>query len=106
MSALHAIPEAAAQIWVRGAAVEDCHKARVLAQYADDAELISPRVELPIAVGAEVAALRRASGQTVRSLCEQIGIRQPVTIRLPGKAVAPGRDWIAGSPIWRPSVLM
>jgi len=80
LSALHAIPEAAAQIWVRGAAVEECHKARVLAQYADDAELVSPRVELPVAVGAEVAALRRASGQTVRSICEKIGIRQPVTI--------------------------
>ena len=80
LSALHVIPEAAAQIWVRGAAVEECHKARVLAQYADDAELVSPRVELPIAVGAEVAALRRASGQTVRSICEKIGIRQPVTI--------------------------
>ncbi|MTW20544.1 DNA gyrase subunit B [Allochromatium palmeri] len=55
LNALHAIPEAAAQIWVRGAAVEDCHKARVLAQYADDAEFVSPRVELPVAVGAEVA---------------------------------------------------
>ena len=80
LSTLHAIPEAAAQIWVRGAAVEDCHKARVLAQYADEAEIVSSRVELPIAVGAEVAASRRASGQTVRSLCKQIGIRQPVTI--------------------------
>jgi len=80
LSALHAIPEAAAQIWVRGAAVEECHKARVLAQYADNAELVSPRVELPMVVGAEVATLRRASGQTVRSLCKQIGVRQPVTI--------------------------
>nr|WP_269468769.1 LAGLIDADG family homing endonuclease [Thiorhodospira sibirica] len=80
LSALHAIPEAAAQIWVRGIAVEDCHKARVLAQHADNAELISPRVELPQAVGAEVAALRRASGQPLRPLCEHIGIRQPVTL--------------------------
>ncbi len=80
LSVLHAIPEAAAQVWVRGAAVEDCHKARVLAQYADNAEFVAPRVELQAAVGAEVAALRRASGQTVRSICEQIGIRQPVTI--------------------------
>ncbi len=79
LTALHAIPEAAAQVWVRGAAVEDWFRARVREEHADRPELVGPRVEVPATVRSELARLRRGSGVSNVELCKAIGIRQPVT---------------------------
>ncbi|GIV60111.1 MAG: hypothetical protein KatS3mg043_1200 [Rhodothermaceae bacterium] len=76
---LHAVPEAARQVWVRGAGVEAWYRARVRAEYEDRPAMTAPRVSVPEAVGHRTAALRRASGRTNRDLCEAIGIRQPAT---------------------------
>src|SRR5262249_50296583 len=79
LRALHAIPEAARQIWLRGPAVEALYKGRVAEEYAARPEWSAPRVEIPLPVRSELAALRRAKGVANRALCETIGIRQPVT---------------------------
>ncbi len=79
MRMLHAVPEAAEQVWVRGPAVEAWYKARVVADYADQPEFTAPRVEVSTEVGLEMAALRRENGVSNRALCEAVGIRQPVT---------------------------
>jgi len=76
---LHAEPEAREQIWVRGPAVEEWYRTRILAEYADEPEQSAPRVEFPAEVRAELASLRRASGISNADLCRRIGIRQPVT---------------------------
>ncbi len=76
---LHAVPEAAEQVWVRGPGVEAWYREQVLAEYADRPEFVSPRVDVPAAVGAATAGLRRASDLTNQALCETVGIRQPVT---------------------------
>ncbi len=76
---LRAVPEAAAQIWVRGPAVIDWLKSKVRQRHAAKAEFVSPRVDVPSDVGHELAARRRASGLTNKQLCTAIGIRQPVT---------------------------
>jgi DNA gyrase subunit B len=77
---LWAVPKAAEQIWLRGPAVEDWCRAKVLARHGEGSDLTSPRVEIPEEVRQELAACRRASGLTHRELCEQVGVRQPVTI--------------------------
>jgi DNA gyrase subunit B len=79
MRVLHAVPQAAQQIWVRGPAVEDWFKARVLNKYSEQSGMTAPRVEIPPAVRAELVAIRRASGVTNQALCATVGIRQPVT---------------------------
>ena len=79
MRALHAVPQAARQIWVRGPAVEDWFKARVLNRHSEQSGITAPRVEIPPAVRAELTAIRRASGVTNQALCATVGIRQPVT---------------------------
>src|ERR1700683_575132 len=79
LRALHKVPEARDQIWVRGPAVEDWFKARVVEEYADRPEYSAPRVEFPAEVRQELASLRRASGISNVELCRRIGIRQPVT---------------------------
>jgi DNA gyrase subunit B len=76
---LWAVPAAARQIWVRGPAVTDWCRSKVLARHDPTADLTSPCVELPAAVRAELAARRRASGVSNQALCAAIGIRQPVT---------------------------
>src|SRR5271156_5570400 len=76
---LYLVPEAKAQIWVRGPAVEAWYKARVLGEYADRPEMSAPRVEIPPAVGQQLASMRRASGITNAELCRRVGIKQPVT---------------------------
>ncbi|RMF92147.1 MAG: DNA gyrase subunit B [Nitrospinota bacterium] len=76
---LHAIPEAANQIWVRGPAVEEWYKTRILAGYADRPELTAPRVEIPADVRKEMKTLRKACGISQRDLCTRVGVRQPVT---------------------------
>jgi DNA gyrase subunit B len=67
------------QIWVRGPAVEDWYKSKILNEYSHRPEFTAPRVELPAAVRSELTALRRASGVSNAELCKRIGIRQPVT---------------------------
>ena len=79
MRMLHNLPEAASHVWVRGSGVEAWFKARVLAEHASRKELTAPRVDVPLEVGAEMAALRRESGLTGQALCEAVGIKQPVT---------------------------
>jgi DNA gyrase subunit B len=79
LPALHAIPDAASQIWMRGPAVEDFFKARVLAEYADRPEYTEARATLPETTRTLLAQARRASGISQRDLCDKIGIRQPVT---------------------------
>src|SRR5207249_3971752 len=44
LRALHAVPEAARQVWVRGPAVEAWQKARVTEEYATRPEWSAPRV--------------------------------------------------------------
>ncbi|MEJ7825564.1 MAG: DNA gyrase subunit B [Solirubrobacteraceae bacterium] len=73
------IPDAASQVWVRGPGVEAWGRWKVRSEYAGDSEMTAPRVDIPAAVGAELAALRRASGLTNRTLCAAIGIKQPIT---------------------------
>ncbi|MBS0396487.1 MAG: helix-turn-helix domain-containing protein, partial [Proteobacteria bacterium] len=73
------VPEAAAQIWVRGPAVEAWYRSRVRARHAAATQLSAPRVEIPAALGRELADRRRASGLTNVALCAAVGIRQPVT---------------------------
>jgi DNA gyrase subunit B len=70
---------AAKQIWVRGPAVEAWYRDRVTREYASNASLTEPRVEIPAPVRDELAARRRASGITNAALCASVGIRQPVT---------------------------
>ncbi|HLQ13948.1 MAG TPA: DNA gyrase subunit B [Steroidobacteraceae bacterium] len=72
-------PAAAQQIWVRGPAVEDWYRSRVLAQHAADSQMSSPRVEIPLDVARGLADQRRASGITNKALCTAIGIAQPIT---------------------------
>jgi DNA gyrase subunit B len=79
LRALHAIPEAASQVWVRGAAVEEWCKVAVLDRHGEQTDLTAPRVELPPDLRSDLSALRRGSGVTNRALCASIGIRQPVT---------------------------
>ncbi len=73
------IPSAAKQVWARGAGVEAWGRWKVRSEYADNSEMTSPRVDIPAAVRQELYALRRASGLTNKSLCEVVGIKQPVT---------------------------
>jgi DNA gyrase subunit B len=79
LRALHGVPEAASQVWVRGPAVEDWYRAKVMSEYLDRPELTESRVEVPSPVRAELASLRRAKGVSNRDLCAAVGIRQPVT---------------------------
>jgi DNA gyrase subunit B len=79
MRALHAIPKVSQQIWVRGPAVEDWFKARVIDQHQEKPHLTESRVEIPSVVRAELTAIRRGSGVTNQALCATVGIRQPVT---------------------------
>jgi len=76
---LHAVPEAAAQVWVRGDAVEVWHRSQVRLEHAGNEELTSVRVEAPADVRAHLARMRHLSGLRNRDLCERVGIKQPVT---------------------------
>ena len=76
---LHAVPEAAKQIWLRGPAVEGWFKAAALERHAEHDQLTAPRVDIPVEVRTELAQLRRVSGISNRALCDSVGIRQPTT---------------------------
>jgi DNA gyrase subunit B len=79
LRAMHRIPEAREQVWLRGPAVEAWFRARVTEEYAGRPEMSAPRVDLPPDVRREMALLRRASGISNAELCQRVGIRQPVT---------------------------
>ncbi|MBP9906286.1 MAG: DNA gyrase subunit B [Rhodoferax sp.] len=76
---LWGVPDAARQIWLRGPAVQDWCRARVMTRHGEHAALTSPRVDIPSDVRNELASQRRASGLSNTKLCEAVGIRQPVT---------------------------
>ncbi|HAA53302.1 MAG TPA: DNA gyrase subunit B [Myxococcales bacterium] len=76
---LHQHPEAAAQVWLRGQAVEEWYKAAVRKEYADRPEYILPRVEIPENVRTEMYEARKENGISQQDLCDAIGIKQPVT---------------------------
>ncbi|MDQ3583242.1 MAG: DNA gyrase subunit B, partial [Pseudomonadota bacterium] len=96
MRALHADPEAARQVWVRGPAVEEWYRSKVLAEYADRPELTAPRIEVPEDVRAETRALRQFRGIHRNDLCEAIGIRQYQTFTRweAGGARPTYSDWV------------
>jgi DNA gyrase subunit B len=79
MRELWRAPAAARQVWARGPGVEAWGRWKVRSEHADNSEMTSPRVDVPAAVRAELAALRRASGVSNASLCDAVGIKQPVT---------------------------
>ena len=72
--------KAAAQTWLRGPAVEEWFKTAVRQRHAGNPQMSAPRVEIPRAVGLELAEQRRASGISNRDLCAAIGLSQPCTI--------------------------
>ena len=76
---LHKHPEAARQVWLRGPAVADWSRQRIVLEHADNPQLTEARVEVPEEVRTELAALRRRNRVSQRALCQAVGIRQPVT---------------------------
>ena len=85
---LHAVPEAAKQIWLRGPAVESWFKDAVRARCSGNEQLSALRVEIPADLRAELAGRRRLSGITNQALCASVGIRQPVTFYASEKGVS------------------
>ena len=79
LRALHAVPDAARQVWLRGPAVEAWFKNDVFKTHRENSALTASRVEVPEQVRAERAQLRRGSGVSNRALCAVTGIRQPET---------------------------
>jgi DNA gyrase subunit B len=75
LSVLHAVPEAAKQIWLRGPAVESWFKDAVRAKCSGNEQLSARRVEIPAELRAELAGRRRMSGITNQALCASVGIR-------------------------------
>jgi DNA gyrase subunit B len=76
---LHRHPQAARQVWLRGPAVADWSRQRIVLEHEHNPQLTEPRVEIPAEVRAELATLRRRNRISQRSLCQAVGIRQPVT---------------------------
>jgi DNA gyrase subunit B len=73
LRALHAVPAAARQIWVRGPAVAAWFKAAVVARHAPQTDLIAPRVDIPFELRSELAQRRRLSSISNRALCASVG---------------------------------
>jgi len=76
---LHRHPDAARQVWVRGAAVEEWGRQKIVLEHADNPQLSEARVEAPEDVRTELATLRRRNRVSQRALCQAVGIRQPIT---------------------------
>ena len=72
LRALHAVPKAAKQIWLRGPAVEAWYKAATLDRRADHVQLTAPRAEISGEIRSELAGLRRTSGVSNRTLCNSV----------------------------------
>jgi DNA gyrase subunit B len=68
--------DSAKQVWVRGPAVEEFFREKVMEEYADRPELIEPRVIVPPDVGEDARTLRRKRKVDHADLCEAVGIRQ------------------------------
>jgi DNA gyrase subunit B len=76
---LHRHPMAARQVWLRGPAVADWSRQRIVLEHAENQQLTEARVEIPEQVRTELATLRRRNRVSQRALCDAVGIRQPVT---------------------------
>ena len=76
---LHAIPEAASQVWIRGEAVEDWYKQKINSEYVEQPEFVENRVSMPVDVRSELTEIRRSRGISNKELCAKIGIREPAT---------------------------
>ncbi|MBI3012091.1 MAG: hypothetical protein HYY63_00520 [Elusimicrobia bacterium] len=76
---LRALPDVARQVWVRGTAVEEWFKSKVLSEYNDRKEYTAPRVNVPEYVGLEMAGRRRQTGISQEEICASVGIKQPAT---------------------------
>jgi DNA gyrase subunit B len=79
LRALHRDPQAAAEIWVRGPAVEAWSQESSLRRGQDRPELTDPRVEIPADTHRDGGALRHASGVATGEWSSAAGIRQPAT---------------------------
>jgi DNA gyrase subunit B len=76
---LHRHPKAARQVWLRGPAVAEWSREKIVLEHAENPQLTEPRVEIPEEVRSELARMRRRSRVSQRALCDAVGIRQPVT---------------------------
>jgi DNA gyrase subunit B len=76
---LHGHAEAARQVWLRGPAVADWSRQKIVLEYAGNRQLTEARVEVPEEVRTELATLRRRNRVSQRALCQAVGIRQPAT---------------------------
>ncbi len=94
---LRAIPEVASQVCIRGGAVEDWYKQKIVSEYADKPELVENRVSMPLDVRSELTAFRRSRGVNNRELCAAIGISEPATFYAWEKGVSNPtiRNWQA-----------
>ena len=102
---LHAVPEAAEQVWVRGPAVEDWYRAQVEAEYADRPEMTAPRVEVPTEAGAAVAeARRRVRSRTRKSVTSWASASRAPCTR--GSRARRARRFQTGRHTWRRSAPM
>jgi DNA gyrase subunit B len=79
LKVLHSNKEAAEQVWVRGPAVEDWYKAKVIKEYAHSPEHTAPRVSVPGSVRESLSEIRGQKGISNATLCSTIGIKQPCT---------------------------
>ena len=64
---------------VRGPGVEAWYKQQVRAEYAENPEMVEPRVSIPAEVGALLQQQRQTRGLSQQEICAAVGIRQPVT---------------------------
>ncbi len=67
-------------IWVRGETVEKIYQDRVLSRNSHNPQRIEPRVWLSESLRHLLRDLRKQRAISVKSLCEQIGVKQPCTL--------------------------
>jgi len=78
---LHAMPEAARRIWLRGPAVAAWFAAKVAGEDLTRPHWTAARVELPEDVRGELAAKRRQAKISNGQLCQVLEIRHPGTLQ-------------------------
>ncbi|MBI5713368.1 MAG: helix-turn-helix domain-containing protein, partial [Chloroflexi bacterium] len=66
-------------LYVRGEAIAGLHQARVRAEHFDQSHLVEPRVQLPLEVRTLLTQRRQAMALSQTTICEAVGVRQPVT---------------------------
>ena len=66
-------------IVVRGPGVERWYRSQVRKGYVDDPQMVEERVTIPAHVGELLKSRRLELGLSQRTVCEAVGIRQPVT---------------------------